>query len=148
MSIQNYYRWALLLPFAVPGVLSLLALVPEPRIPQPVGALLMFLFYSVLIGGIPYVLFALGFLVWSWGRDARSVRTAIYVSPLTYAGVLSACVLGYAAWDGDLTHQGTGGTLLLLATCAFVFGYAYVALAELLRVWLGARVADPDAVAS
>lgn len=147
MSLQNYYRWALLLPFAVPGVLSLLALVPERHLPQTLGALLMFLFYSVLIGGIPYVLFALGFLVWSRGRDARSVRAAIYFSPLTYAGVLSACVLGYAAWDGDLTHQGTGGTVTLLATCAFVFGYAYVVLAELLRVWLGTRIAAPETVA-
>ena len=147
MTLQNYYRWALLLPLVVPAVFSLLALVPEPRVPQAVGALLMFLFYSLLIGGIPYVLFALGFLVWSRGRDARSVRKAIYVSPLTYAGVLSACVLGYAAWDGDLTHQGAGGTLILLGSCAFVFGYAYVALAELLRVWLGARVADGDLVA-
>lgn len=146
MSIQNYYRWALLLPLVVPGVFSVLALVPESRVPAPLGLLLMLLFYSVFLGGIPYVVFVLGFLAWSRGRNAASMRRAIHVSPLVYAGVLSFCLLIYAAWSGDLLHASTGGTLALFASCALVFGYGYVLLAELLRVRLGVRIDAPPAI--
>lgn len=140
MSIQNYYRWSLLLPIALPGVSLLLGLVDEPRIPGGVGVFLTFLFYSMLIGGIPYVLFAIGFLLWSRGRDADSVRTAARVSPFLYTVVLMACFVAFAAWNGDLGSDRTGEAMATIGGFALVFGYGYVALAELVRHLLGRRV--------
>jgi hypothetical protein len=134
MSVKNYYRWALLLPLALPALASLL-LVMEPRAPGLV-LVLMYLSWSLLIGGVPYLLFAAGFLVWMRRVPEGRVRAGVLLSPLVYAVVLLICFTLFLVVDGTLANSME--FLGVLVVFAVLFGYAYVALAEAGRALLGA----------
>jgi hypothetical protein len=134
MSIGSYYRGALVLPLLLPALTLPVSLL-DVRVPDGLGVVAFLLYWSLLIGGIPYVLFAAGFLLWSRGRSDGEVRRAILLSPLSYAAVLMVCVVGFFAVDSsafwnDVDDVGTLGVVAVL------FGYAYVLLAELGRVLL------------
>jgi Trk-type K+ transport system membrane component len=132
MSIKSYYRWALLLPLAVPALASPLLLVQS--MPPLLVAVLWFLFWSVLIGGIPYVVFATAFLLWMRRLPEHRVRTGILLSPLVYAAVLFTCLTLFLLVDGSLANsaESLGGVVML----GLLFGYGYVGLAELGRAVL------------
>jgi hypothetical protein len=134
MSIQRYYRWALLLPLLLPAI-TLPLTWWEVRLPDGIAVVVLVLFWSLLIGGIPYVLFAAGFLWWSRGRSDQEVRHAILLSPMIYAGVLMACTGAFLAVDTPSfwNHVDDMGTMGMLGV---LFGYAYVIIAELGRVVL------------
>lgn len=132
MSVGTYYRWTLALPLAVPALLSPLMLVGDD-LPDPLRTLLGLLFYSVIIGGVPYVLFAAGFLGWMRGKSDREVRVAILVAPLLYTAVLFICLtLFFALDDLSRAYEALGA----LTAFACLFGYGYVGLAELGRAVL------------
>ena len=134
MSIQTYYRRALVLPFAVPALLCLFLLLPERWVPAVPGFVMMVLFYSVVLGGMPYLLFAAGFLLWSRDKDARRVHAAALLAPLVYAAVLMVCgFLVVLATGADATAL---EEIPMLGACGVGFGYFYVLLAELGRVLL------------
>jgi hypothetical protein len=84
--------------------------------------------------GLPYLLFAGGFLLWMRGRSGREARNGILLSPLVYAVVMMACLAAWMAalgmFHGGLAMIGLAGAYSLL------FGYGYVALAEVGRVLL------------
>ncbi|HEY0015066.1 MAG TPA: hypothetical protein VGC13_02065 [Longimicrobium sp.] len=134
MPVKNYYRWALLLPLAVPALASPLLLL-EPKAPGLV-VVLMYLFWSLLFGGVPYLLFAAGFLVWIRRAPEHRVRAGVLLSPLVYAAVLLVCFTLFLVVDGTLVNSAE--FLGMLAIFAVFFGYAYVALAEAGRALLGA----------
>ncbi len=133
VSIQSYYRRVLALPVLVPALASVLLLL-DNRLPPDLGVVVLFLYWSLLVGGIPYLLFAGGFVVWARGRTDREVRGGILLSPLLYAPLLMLCVAGFLLVDGS-----AGSNLRAIATlgaCGVLFGYGYVILAELGRVLL------------
>ncbi|HVH11973.1 MAG TPA: hypothetical protein VM759_02920 [Longimicrobium sp.] len=132
MTIRNYYRAALLLPLAVPAFFSLGLLVEHK--PALLDGIMFYLYGSLLFGGIPYVLFAAGFLRWMRGRTAREVRTAILIAPVVYAVVLMLCLLVFLLVDGTLGQN--WNTIWSMGGFGVVFGYAYVLLAELGRLIL------------
>jgi hypothetical protein len=145
MSIRSYYRWALALPLLVPALAWPLTLFNP--LPDGLAVVAMFLYWSVLIGGIPYVLFAAGFLLWMRGRPDHRVRTAVYVAPLVYAVWLAVCLAVFLAVDGTLASSRE--SFGMITVCGLVFGYGYVGLAELGRALLrpgGAPAAPAPAV--
>jgi hypothetical protein len=131
MSVKGYYRWALLLPLLVPALASPLALL-EPK--GVLGAVWFFLFWSLVVGGVPYLLFVTGFLLWMRRVPDERVRMGILVSPLVYTGVLISCVTLFLLVDGALA--GSSDSLGGFALFAVVIGYVYVALAEAGRALL------------
>lgn len=132
MTLRNYYRIALLLPVAIPAALSPLMLLDGG--PLLLRGLLVYLYGSLLIGGIPYVLFALGFLLWMRGKPDAQVRRAVLVSPLVYTAVLVAGYFAFLWLDGTLGNGEDAAAALIGFGVAF--GYAYVAIAELGRLIL------------
>lgn len=134
MSIRSYYRRALVLPLLLPALTLPLVLL-EVRVPDGLGLAAFLLYWSLLIGGIPYVLFAAGFLLWSRGRSDGEVRRAILLSPMVYAAVLMVCAVGFLAIDSSVFWNNVDDVGTLGVT-AVLFGYAYVLLAELGRVLL------------
>lgn len=132
MTTRNYYRAALLLPLAVPAILSLGLLVEDK--PGLLAGIMFYLFGSLLFGGIPYVLFAVGFLWWMRERTTREVQTAIRIAPLVYAIVLMFCLFVFLVVDGTLGRS--ADTIWAMGGFGVVFGYAYVLLAELGRLIL------------
>lgn len=139
MSVRSYYRWALALPLLVPALVSPLTLL-DP-LPDGVRVVTMFLYWSVLIGGVPYVLFAIGFLLWMRGRPDAAVRTGILMSPLVYAAWLVLCLTLFLVVDGALASS--SDSIGMIAVFGLLFGYGYVGLAELGRALLRPRAAPP-----
>ena len=143
MSVRSYYRWALALPLLVPALALPLTLLNP--LPGGLALVAMFLYRSVLIGGVPYVLFAAGFLLWMRGRPDEQVRTGIQVAPLVYAIWLAVCFTIFLAVDSTVANS--RDSIVMLAICGLLFGYGYVGLAELCRALLrpGAAPAAPAA---
>lgn len=140
MTTRTYYRAALLLPLAVPALLSVTLLLDNE--PPLLLGIFVYLYGSLLIGGIPYLLFAAGFLVWSSDRSDAELRRAVLLAPLVYAGLLMVCVVAFLAVDGTLASGWDG--FWALGAFGVAFGYAYVLLAELGRLLLRP---DPSAAA-
>jgi hypothetical protein len=137
MSLKTYYRRALLLPVVLPFLVYPLLLLSDG-----VASIAIMLQYSLVIGGVPYLLFAGGFLLWMRGRTEREVHVGILLSPLVYALVMMACLAAFLGADGKfqsgLEMFGIAGGFSLL------FGYGYVALAEAGRVLLRPGGAPPE----
>lgn len=131
MSIQGYYRRALVLPILVPVLASALLLLDD-RLPPDLGVVVFFLYWSLLIGGIPYLLFAGGFVLWARGRSDREVRRGILLSPLVFALLMMVCFWTVLVVDGTASSQ----SVLVMGAVSGLFGYGYVVLAELGRVLL------------
>jgi hypothetical protein len=143
MSIKSYYRWALALPLLLPALAT--PLLMADRLPGVLGAVVMYLFWSMLVGGIPYLLFATGFLLWMRRAPERRVRMGVLLSPLVYTPVLLAYLVAFLLIDGTI---GNGwDSLRMFGAFGLLFGYGYVALAELGRLLLrpGTRRLMPSA---
>jgi hypothetical protein len=132
MTTRTYYRAALLLPLAVPALFAATLLL-ENEPPLLLG-IWVYLFGSLLVGGIPYLLFAAGFLVWSSDRSDAQLRGAVLLSPIIYAALLMLCVVAFLAVDGTLASGWDG--FWGLGGFGVAFGYAYVLLAEFGRLLL------------
>jgi hypothetical protein len=144
MSMKSYYRWALVLPLLLPALAWPLALFNP--LPPVLAAVAMYLFWSVLIGGVPYLLFAIGFLLWTRGASGERVRRGILVSPLVYTAVLMACFTALRWVEGN--NPSNGDSLLFFAVFGLLFGYGYVGLAEVGRVLLRTRIASAEPAAA
>jgi hypothetical protein len=130
MTVHDYYRRALFLPLAVPVLATPLLLMGEGA-----ASVAVMLQYQVLIGGIPYLLFAGAFLLWSRGRSDRQVRGAILLSPCVFAGMIVVLCLCLAVVAGAMWLS----MMLILMAYVLGLGYGYVALAELGRLLLRPR---------
>lgn len=136
MTVQDYYRRALFLPLAVPVLAMPLLLMGEGT-----ATIAVMLQYQVMIGGIPYLLFAGAFLLWSRGRSDGQVRRAILLSPLVFAGMIMVLCLCLALVAGSVWLV----MMMILVAYALGLGYGYVVLAELGRLLVrpGRDLADP-----
>jgi hypothetical protein len=134
MTVQDYYRRTLFLPLAVPVLATPLLVMGERA-----ATIAVMLQYQVAIGGIPYLLFAGGVLLWSRGRSDGQVRGAILLSPFVLAGMIMVLCLCFAAVGGAIWLS----MMSILMGYALGFGYGYVALAELGRVLMRPRTEPP-----
>lgn len=125
MPLKSYYRWALLLPVVVPALTLPLIPVVDSLPPLAVVALI-YLWWSMLLGGIPYLLFAGAFLAWMREQPDARVRRGILLAPIAYVLVLAVCTALFLVVDGTFSWE----TLGLVAAFGLAFGYAYVAIAE------------------
>lgn len=131
MSLPTYYRCALLLPLVVPAA----AMLTGQR-----SALLVYLVGSLIIAGVPYVVFAIGFLLWSRGRTGEELARAVWLTPILFALVLMAALAVYLAATGGGVERWSA--LSTMGGVAMVFGYVYVLLAEAVRLLLFRRSRD------
>ena len=144
MDLKSYYRRAVWLPIVVPlpasGVLLGLA-----DAGLPVGGLFGFvgfvLLWSLILGGVPYLVFLTIFLAWMNEATEAQVRREVLRAPLRFASVMCTILFPFALSDGG----GPGYALMwwMGAACLGV-GYAYVGLAELVRRLLKVRPAGPE----
>lgn len=140
MSVKTYYRWTLLLPLLVPALAwPLLNLLSSGF----AGMAAYLLFLSLLIGGVPYLLFAIGFLLWMRDASDARVHRGILLAPVVYTAVMVVCLTLFLLVDG--TFSNSSDSLGTFVGFALAFGYGYVALAELGRLLLrpGTAPAEP-----
>ena len=125
MTSKRYFQISLLLPIAVPLV-SLFFASPGPL--RGWRVVLLLLFGSLLLGGIPYLLFAAGLLFWMRGKSAREVQRMTYVAPLLFIPVFVSCAVALAILELILsgTNKVEAGLVLLSCALILIFGYVYV----------------------
>lgn len=95
------------------------------------------LFFSLILGGVPFILFLIGAFVWMRDKDGEQLRQMTFIAPIIFMAVLFGCSLVFgivgAFIAGDPSYAaGGGGTGLILSIFAFFIGYAYVGAVNLL----------------
>lgn len=125
----------------------ILPLVPLAASPTPMnfpgggvlGFIVFVLLFSLILGGVPYLLFLIGAFVWMRDKDADQVRVMVNLSPVIYGGVLFGCAAVFgtagAIMQGDAGTMAAGfGIGMFLSIFAFFLGYVYVGCFNLVFV--------------
>lgn len=138
MSVQAFYQLAIWLPVAVPSVALVLVAVTGVR---PAGVLdvpFELLIYSLIYGGIPYLVAAIAATIWIDRRPEADIRRLALRAPFwVFAAWIPLCA--YVAIRAGSPRMFLG--LIALGGGAIIaLGYAYVALAFALRSLLGRLV--------
>lgn len=133
MQLTTYYRWCLALPVVVP--LAALAIPDDAR--GWIGDARFLLWASLIVGG-PHYLCLAGASLWRLRKQsARSHARLLLIAPVVFASWLFVFSV---AWEFSLERGSSSGWVLrsgaVLAGCGLALGYAYTALAHLLRIAL------------
>ncbi len=142
MNEKLFYKLSLGLPIIVPAICYLVT----PDIPleasDPVYDVSFALILSGLIGGIPYLIFLIAFLIWMRKREVGQIRTALLVTPLIFIPIF---ILICSILIKTVVNKSPPDTELFryipyfppVAGCILLFGYSYVfvtfGLARILR---------------
>jgi hypothetical protein len=133
---ERYYRATLLLPLVVPVVATPLAFaIPEPG-RFPLLAILLVPTFSLICGGLPYLVVALVTIWRLGGRPPDEQWTQIKRLPLVFGLVLFAACVAWSAISGwhDVGRSLRDGCEYgaLLAGFGAGLGYVYVLIASAL----------------
>ncbi len=127
MRAANYFRLSLAAPLLVP-VLAVALDFAWSGFTHVTGWTFILVF-SLLIGGVPYIVFVAAVLLWSRGKSARAIYRLSFVSPPLFAAVFVTLWIpvtliaesGPYAFDAALTSGG------YYALFCLGLGYIYVA---------------------
>jgi hypothetical protein len=128
---------------------------------SPIGGVVFFpaliLFFSVYLGGIPYLLMLAGLFVWMRGKTAASVQRMTYFLPLLYIPVFSGCTAIFIFFkrllnpssgpylEIDLQHP--FAFILLCDLFILVVGFCYVvAMNTLFQLFKWLRTAGAEQI--
>ena len=138
MSVQGFYRACIWLPLVVPYVCF--GASRAVGVSPPDGPLaLEVLFYSLVVGGIPYSVLALWATWWVGGRPEASIRRLMFFAPLLMIALFAVLALAIGIGVGQV--RGFSAVAALGSAIILVLGYAYVALTVTIRALLGRRLA-------
>jgi len=141
MRVTTYYRWSLALPICLP-LAVILALAPltlvQDSVPFPLTAVLVVFVWSLIMGGVPYLILAGGLWFWMRGKSERGLRRITYLAPLVMIGVYALCLvaLSLALGLGPEPWESTLGFMALSAVSILGLGYLYVFFIDGLRWFL------------
>lgn len=129
---SQLYKWSLALPVLVPLALLPLALSWQTA-PGPVQWVLQVLVFSLMYGGVPYVVLVSALVWWMRGKGEREIRRALGLAPLLMLPIFWVCLWGYLLWTTwpEVRPADFWGTLVL-SEYVIVLGYAYVLVVTLL----------------
>jgi uncharacterized membrane protein len=153
LGARRYYRWALVLPFALP-LLLLLVLLPFAlwtggRPPEVLAGLAGVLSLAAIFGGVPYALVCGVLLHVMRRRPVSDYRRLSWWLPMIFAPVAALFGGLFSVLDGWQAARAHGPRAALnFAAWALVVGYFYVALTHALGGLLrrvGLIAAEPDA---
>jgi hypothetical protein len=123
MTARRYFQGSFLLPLLVPvPAVLLLGHTLEFR------ALAMMVYYSTIIGALPYLLFLIGLFFWTRGRDSRLIQRITLVAPFLFVAFFLLCVLVVIPIQymklGEVRIEADGVAGFCIAF--LIIGYAYV----------------------
>src|ERR1044072_8179135 len=91
-----------------------------------------FLLFSMIFGGIPYVLM-LGLLFFICrGRDGRQMQIITLITPLLFTGILVFCYLILAIYHQEKSLKTIIPLIPILAVVSVILGYVYVLIVNLI----------------
>ena len=127
MRAIRYFRLSFLLPLLLP-----LLAAPFVRMGHGwLAGVAVFLWASLLIGGIPYIFFMAGVFYWMRNKDYRTVQRMTFIAPFIFGFVfVFGAVFILAPLQlltlGQVRVEGSGVGLIFIFI--LIFGYFYVIL--------------------
>ena len=134
ISMAQYYRVTLALPLPVSAVVYLLGRSKlVPAIPDVV-------WYSMLVGGIPYLLLAAVMFFWVKGRSEQAIHQVIYMSPFFMVVLLAIAVPLFlpAIRGARAADRGMVDAFARHSIVTLLVGYLYVAAVQSVYIALKA----------
>jgi hypothetical protein len=130
MSPERFFRWSIWSPLLVPVIyLAIVYLAKSVGLQPEVGGVGWILFYSMLIGGVPYVVFAFT-LAWLMRKATlRKMQLVSLCAPVLFAVLIFVVVAALSF--SDLSVYGATQPLvpaLFYAAWSLGVGYVYVGL--------------------
>jgi hypothetical protein len=135
MSIYTIYRACVWLPIFVPAAVILVANTFDVRLSN--GVAWEVLAYSLLYGGLPYVVLATWATWWVGGRTEAEIRRLMFRAPLLMVAVFVPVSLAVGLVVG--VFEPFAAVAALGAAVIVPLGYAYVGLTVVARHILGPR---------
>lgn len=138
MSARSYFRWSFALPLVLPIVLFLVGLMSQALAGTNEATLAtrlsVLLGASLVIGGIPYVLFLIGVLIWSKNQSGAQLRRFTLIAPAAFSALFVVLWIPYAilsARDWEYTMDAAFTSAGYYALLCLGFGYFYVLVVHL-----------------
>jgi len=139
---STLYRVSLALPIVAPAILwtvptsSLSAIDPGGNVLGPLVA-------SLPIAGVPYTVFAILMLFFTWKKNSLELRRASLLAPPLFLGFFVAWSAGRGVSHGQPIRSGFPVAMAVLGVFVLAIGYAYVGIVEL-AMWVGTRSGSVD----
>lgn len=134
MRSERYWQLCLLMPLLVPTCAAAVVFSWPDSSSVFVQGICLYLFESLVFGGIPYVLTAAVAFVLLRGRPVRSYMKASLAAPIIFALVVEAPVVVFVVASDGIGSHSVGETSPFLFN-ALLLGYFYVGVAHL-GYWL------------
>ena len=130
MNIIRAYKLSLLLPIIVP-MLFAPAFFFIRSLGESGAMALMTILFSMVYGGIPYLILVGILLFWMRGKNEKQIRRALLSSPLLMLVILQVCAGLWIAFVSEATPKINQfvGLLIVLSPFVLLFGYIYVGIA-------------------
>jgi hypothetical protein len=129
MKESRVYRFSLLLPLVVPALIAPL-LFAGFRLPEWLGAIVLFTAYSGFIGGVPYLVLVALLFWWARGKSEAQFKYALVFSPLLMLPLFLVFMLAVSlltvGTESGVSELVSG--LLFYVPFILGFGYFYVLL--------------------
>ncbi|MEQ1764371.1 MAG: hypothetical protein ABL984_14665 [Pyrinomonadaceae bacterium] len=134
-DIRKIYKYALFLPMLVPLIFAPLLYFGLQSLGEKLGLIVIIVFYSGIIGGIPYLFLGVALAIWMQNKAEAQIRKALMLSPLIMSALTA--VLLFALWMAPIGNrmnwlhslEGFFGALGVLMLFIGIFGYSYVGIA-------------------
>ena len=133
IGMAHYYRLTLALPFLVSAVIYVLGRSAIlPTLPDIV-------WFSMILGGMPYVLLASVMFFWVKGKPEKAIHQVIYMSPFIMVVLLAIAVpvLLPTLRRASAADRGVVDAIVRHGLFTLALGYLYVAAVQ--SVYLGLK---------
>ena len=126
IGMTPYYRVTLALPLLVSAAVYLLG--KSTVLPALPGLV----WFSMILGGIPYSLLAMVMFFWIKGKPEKTIHQVIYVSPFFMVALLAIAfpVFFPTIREASGAHRGVVGAVARHSILTLVLGYLYVAAVQ------------------
>jgi len=95
MTAKKYFKWVFLSPLILPFVVLLVEQLISLFTGWDFGELTGLLLGSVIFGGIPYLIFLVGFYRWIRGKSENQIHFYSYLFPVFYMLIFLICLVVY-----------------------------------------------------
>ena len=137
MTGKKYFKYAFLSPLILPFIVLLVEILIGSLTGWNFGELTGLLLGSVFFGGIPYLIFLMGFYRWIKDKSAGQIHFSSYLFPVFYMLIFLICLIVYILivrpenFDNLLSFlisEQLWGSYYTIGKIAVTIGYSYIIL--------------------
>ena len=140
MSAKRYFKYAFLSPLILPFIILLFETLISSFSSWDISQLTGFLLMTVTFGGVPYLIFLVGFYRWIKEKNGKQIHAFSYLFPVIYMLVFLICLVIYIPivrpenFDNIfsfLASENLWDTYYTFGKVAVVVAYSYVFIINL-----------------